>query len=139
MSRLEHLNMTVPDIDAAIRFIKLAAPDFTIRIDSTAEQGYRWVHIGDGESYLALQATHVGSKPLPARETYVNYGINHAGLIIDDAFSVEAALQAAGYRQNGPMLRDTHRLRLYFYDEAGFEWELVEYLTDDPVDRHLYE
>ncbi len=139
MSRLEHLNITVPDIDAAIRFINLVAPDFTVRKDATAEQGYRWVHIGNDESYFALQAAHVGSSPDAALETYVNYGVNHAGLIIDNAKAVEASLEAAGYRRNGPTLRDTHRVRLYFYDDAGFEWELVEYLSDDPSDRYLYE
>jgi hypothetical protein len=29
-----------------------------------------------------------------------------------------------------------HRARAYFYDASGFEWELVQYLSDDPAERH---
>ncbi len=139
MTQLEHANITVPDIDAAIRFLSLAAPDFSIRKDGVAEQGYRWVHVGNDQGYIALQAAHVGAQPVTSNETYVNYGVNHLGLIIDDAAAVEAGLVDAGYRRNGPMIQDSHRRRLYFYDDAGFEWELVEYMSDDPAERYLYE
>jgi len=139
MTRLEHANVTVPDIDAAIRFLSLVAPDFVIRKDGMAEQGYRWVHIGNDHSYLALQAVHVGYESAPMHETYVNYGVNHLGMVIQDATGVEARLDAAGYRRNGPTVRDTHRIRLYFYDDAGMEWELVEYLSADPAEQYLYE
>jgi hypothetical protein len=27
---------------------------------------------------------------------------------------------------------------VYFFDSAGFEWELVEYFTDDPSLRYQY-
>jgi len=139
MTRLEHANITVPDIDAAIRFLSLAAPDFTIRKDGIAEQGYRWVHIGNDKGYLALQDVHVGYESSPMRETYVNCGVNHLGMIIEDAEGVGARLDAAGYRRNGPTIHDTHRIRLYFYDDAGLEWELVEYSSSDPEKRYLYE
>ncbi len=33
MTRIEHANITVPDIDAAIRFLKIVAPDFDVRKD----------------------------------------------------------------------------------------------------------
>lgn len=33
MTRIEHANITVPDIDAAIDFIKIVAPDFQVRMD----------------------------------------------------------------------------------------------------------
>ena len=38
MTRLEHANITVPDIDAAIAFLSVVAPDFRIRHDALAEQ-----------------------------------------------------------------------------------------------------
>ena len=31
MTRIEHANITVPDIDAAIAFLKVVAPDFEVR------------------------------------------------------------------------------------------------------------
>ena len=139
MTQLEHANITVPDIDAVLRFLSLAAPDFTVRRDGTAEQGYRWVHVGNDQGYIALQAAHVGAKPVAPNDTYVNFGVNHLGMIIDDAAAVEASLVGAGYRRNGPTIHDSHRCRLYFYDDAGLEWELVEYLSSDPAERYLYE
>ena len=139
MTQLEHANITVPDVDAAIRFLSLVAPDFEIRKDGIAEQGYRWVHIGNDQGYLALQAVHVGFESKQPLETYVNCGVNHLGLIIDDAAGVDDRLTGAGYRRNGPPIHDSHRIRLYFYDDAGLEWELVEYLSDDPGERYLYE
>lgn len=139
MTQLEHANITVPDIDAAIKFLSLAAPDFSVRKDGVAEMGYRWVHIGNNQGYIALQAAHVDQNAEKPLETYVNYGVNHLGLIIDDAAAIETSLVKAGYRQNGPMIHDSHRRRLYFYDSAGLEWELVEYLSSDPAERNLYE
>jgi catechol 2,3-dioxygenase-like lactoylglutathione lyase family enzyme len=139
MTQLEHANITVPDVDAAIRFIQLAAPDFEVRRDEISASGYRWVHIGNHQSYIALQAIHPGASAQSPAAGYVNYGVNHLCLRIDDASAVEHALLARGYRQNGPMIRDSHRRRLYFYDDMGLEWEMVEYTSTDPAEMFLYE
>ena len=139
MSRLEHANMTVPDMDAAVRFLQLIAPDFMIRHDAVSDRGYRWVHIGNNDSYIALQEIHSGFAGKFPPEAYVNYGVNHLCMIIDDAIAVEQRLLSAGYRRKGPTLFDSHRKRLYFYDDSGLEWELVEYTSDDPAERYLYE
>lgn len=139
MTQLEHANITVPDVDAALRFLQTAAADFSIRKDGVAELGYRWVHVGNDHSYIALQAAHNDAKAELPHEPYVNYGINHLGLIVSDAIAVETKLRKAGYRQNGPLINDSYRRRIYFYDDAGFEWELVEYLSDQPDQMNLYE
>ena len=47
MTRIEHVNITVPDIDEAIRFLKIVAPDFEVRKDEKPSNSYRWVHIGN--------------------------------------------------------------------------------------------
>ena len=115
------------------------APDHKVRQDAVSESGYRWVHIGNDESYIALQAPHLNVTPSPARETYVNFGVNHLCFTIDDARATERRLLDAGYRQNGPLIEDSHRLRLYFYDDMGLEWEMVEYLSRKPEEMHQYE
>ena len=43
VTRIEHCNITVPDIDAAITFLKIAAPDFEVRKDEQPKDSYRWV------------------------------------------------------------------------------------------------
>ena len=56
---LEHANVTVPSIDAAIEFLKLVDPDFIIRHDEAAEGTYRWAHVGTHQTYIALQEPHL--------------------------------------------------------------------------------
>lgn len=139
MTTLEHLNITVPDIDAALEFIALVAPDFSVRRDAISERGYRWAHVGNEHSYLALQEPHPGAEPRFPNESYLNHGVNHIGLIISDAQATEKLLLEKGFKSNGPMLNDTYRKRIYFFDHTGIEWEMVEYLSDSPEDRYLYE
>ncbi len=138
-TRLEHFNVTVPDIDASISFIKVIAADYEVRKDEVSDRGYRWVHIGNEESYIALQEPHPGFESMAPLETYRNHGVNHIGLIVEDAAKIEKKLLDKGFKPNGPMIVETHRKRLYFYDQAGFEWEMVEYLSDSFDDKYLYE
>lgn len=139
MTCVEHLNITVPDIDVAIEFIQTVAPDFTVRKDEQSEHGYRWTHVGNEISYLALQEPHPGFEAKSPHRSYENYGVNHIGLIIDDAIATEKKLLAKGYKPSGPMMIDTYRKRLYFYDHTGLEWELVEYLSEVYDEKYLYE
>ena len=32
-----------------------------------------------------------------------------------------------------------HRKRAYDHDRAGLEWEIIEYLSDDPAEFNAYE
>ena len=53
-TRLEHANLAVRDIDEAIRFVRTAFPEFRIRGEGKSWQGWRWVHVGTYDVYLAL-------------------------------------------------------------------------------------
>lgn len=139
MTRIEHLNITVPDIDEAIKFIQIVAPDFQVRKDEMPPASYRWVHIGNDDYYFALQAPHIGASPETARTTYKNYGVNHIALVVEDISTIENRLVEAGYQRSINTPIETFRKRLYFYDNAGFEWELVEYSSKAPSEKFLYE
>ena len=139
VTTLEHLNITVPDITVALKFLALIAPDFSVRKDAMSERGYRWVHVGNETCYFALQEPHPGSTAEAPRQSYTNHGVNHIGIIIEDASATESKLLARGYKPNGPMVIESYRKRIYFYDDTGFEWEMVEYLSDSPADKYLYE
>jgi len=139
VTTIEHANITVPNIDAALEFINIVAPDFTIRRDEISELGYRWVHIGDAQSYFALQEPHPGFDPQSPHEAYRNLGVNHLCLTVNDAAAIEKLLLEKDYKPNGPMINDTYRKRIYFYDRTGIEWEMIEYLSDDPDKKNLYE
>jgi hypothetical protein len=139
MSRIEHLNITVPDIDEAIKFIQIVAPDFKVRKDVKPHDSYRWAHIGNDDYYFALQEAHLGSEPVSPRKTYKNYGVNHIAIVVDDLLKVESDLVECGYKRSIETPVEKHRKRLYFFDNFGFEWELVEYSTEDPAEKFLYE
>lgn len=140
MTRIEHANITVPDIDAAIAFLKVVAPDFEVRKDATDPRGYRWVHIGNDDHYFALEAPHdpAGKSQIPL-PTYQNYGVNHIALIVSNIREIEKQLIAGGYKPSIATPEEKFRKRIYYFDSAGFEWELVEYGSDDPSEKYLYE
>lgn len=135
---LEHANITVPDIDAAIAFLKVVEPQIEIRHDEVPEGSYRWVHIGIGNSYIALQEPRLRSHPTDNRRPYKDYGVNHIGWVVDDLDAVTARLDQQGYRQGIPGEENIYRRRAYYYDAAGFEWEFVEYLTERMDERYSY-
>ena len=97
------------------------------------------MHIGNEHAYIALQEPHPGIVPATPHKAYCNFGVNHIGMIIDDAAATEALLLEQGYEPSSDMIVDTHRKRIYFFDKTGFEWEMVEYTSDSFEDRYLYE
>jgi len=137
-TRIEHANLTVPDIDAAMDFLKTVAPEFRVMHDAISDSGTRWVHFGAGGTYLALEQPHDKALPSSLNPRYQNYGINHLGLIVADMTAVKARLEARGYHEGHIPEITPARIRRYFYDAAGMEWELVEYLSDDPDLRYHY-
>ncbi|MGJ8744621.1 VOC family protein [Polaribacter sp.] len=139
MTRIEHVNITVPNINKAVSFIKIVAPDFLVRKDEISSDGIRWVHIGNDNYYIALQATHQDSKPKDKNQTYINFGINHIAFIVSDLETITRKLLEAGYKQGKETPTEKYRKRAYYYDAAGFEWELVEYLSEKPSEKFLYE
>lgn len=135
--RLDHANLIVRDLDGMIRFLQTAFPDFWVRGGDSSREGARWVHIGTENTYIALsEATRDAGEP------WVPYagkpGLNHLGFEVDDAEAVRARLRAAGYRDSTVPNAHPARRRVYFHDGEGNDWEFVEYLTDDPKQRHDY-
>ncbi len=136
--RLEHANITVPDIDAALDFLSHLAPDFAVMHDGQNPDGYRWVHFGTPQNYLALEEPHEPTPDAGLKRSYRDYGVNHLGLVVDDVDSTAERLKKAGYKENHVSERHPARLRRYFLDSAGMEWELVQYLSDDDTQRFSY-
>ncbi len=136
--RLEHANLVVRDIEAAMRFLQTAFPDFRVRREGTGWTGTRWVHIGTNETYIALNEA-AGD---PA-ERWVPYsgkpGLNHLGYEVADVDALRSRLSAAGYRDSTVPNTHPYRRRVYFYDDDGNDWEFVQYLSEDRTKRHDYE
>ena len=136
--RLEHANLLVRDIGEMIRFLQTAFPDFGIRREGTTWNATRWVHIGNDQTYLALN--EASEEPT---ERWVPYGsrpgLNHLGYEVDDVEALRARMIAANYRDSTVPNDHPHRKRVYFNDPEGNDWEFVQYFSDDLDERNDYE
>ena len=133
---VEHVNLTVKNLESAVLFISTAMPEFQVRHQGTDTK--RWCHIGTDSSYLAIQEREPKSKPHVVRTPYFDVGVNHIGLVVDNVEEVAQRLTVAGYRKNMER-REAFRKRIYFYDDDGIEWEFIEYLTRNSQQRNHYE
>ena len=64
--------------------------------------------------------------------------LNHLGYAVDDVEALADRLRKAGYQEGFIAPTHPYRIRKYFLDSDGNEWEFVEYLTDDPAKRNDY-
>ncbi len=142
-ARLEHANINVRSIDEAIRFLTAAFPEFRVRGRGEVE-GRPWVHVGTEQSYLALNEfeSEAGGSTGGASGTrepaFGREPLNHLGFVVDDAEALATRLLAAGYREGFVVPPHPYRIRKYFLDADGNEWEFVEYLSDDPAQQNEY-
>lgn len=135
---LEHSNITVTDLEEAVRFFKVAFPDFEIRGRGRAETPGNerdWLHFGNQTTYVALEVANDGKSD---HMTYRNPGLNHIGFVVEDVELVARRLLDAGFEENMRDFSHPYRKRTYFYDSDGNEYEFVEYLTDNPHERNQY-
>ena len=135
--RLEHANICVHDIDGVVRFLQTAFPDFKVRHDGVDNKSVRWVHVGTDETYIALNQASPDEPPC-GKPYSGRPGLNHLAYVVDDAEALRERLLAAGYEESTPPNNHAHRKRVYFYDPAGYDWEFVEYFSDDPKERNDY-
>ena len=139
MIHLEHANITVKDIDVARDFLLQAVPEFALRHEGQVDlEGYkkRWMHIGNEHQYIAIEEVTLDREL--KREAYRDIGVNHIGFVTEDLTALIKRLNDAGYEQLDLRVEGSSRRRAYFVDPTGFEWEFVEYLSDDPKKRNDY-
>ena len=130
---LEHANMTVNDLDKAIDFLQTAFPDFQVRGGGENPDGSQWCHLGTDDYYIALNGR---AQPFTGKR--IGSYVNHLGFRVDDANAIRNRLLAAGYREGFKVEAHPYRKRIYFHDNDGFEWEFVEYFSEDPQKRNDY-
>ena len=92
-SYLEHANLTVINVDEAIRFIQTAMPDWKVRADVSSEGNNcrRWVHLGTETTYIAIEDR--GATEKSPHIPYVNPGMNHLGFVVKDLDAVSKRLE----------------------------------------------
>ena len=124
MTTLEHVSITVINIDAACRFLSIIAPDFKIRHRGKTSL-CEWAFIGNQSHYFTLQAPFQRPGIAPSRHPYQQLGVNYIGLVVDDLPAIITRLNQLGYQHNDAQNKDAFRQRVRFMDDTGFEWELI--------------
>ncbi|MCG8330769.1 MAG: VOC family protein [Chitinophagales bacterium] len=131
---LEHANITVNDLQEAIKFFQTAFPHFKIRGGGNGTR--EWVHLGDNDTYIAINQAKQHS--LKAEKNYDGIGINHIGFVVQDVEKIANNLLSNGYKRDFPKEVEQFRIRDYFADADGNQYEFIQYLSELPEERNSY-
>ena len=125
---LEHINLTVADLERSIAFY-CELLGLRVRWQREGSPGMcAAAHVGNDEQYIALfQAEKVADERGGVARDYDVVGFNHFGFIVENLDERVAWLRTAGMTVRVPEEYDPGR-RAYFDDPDGFEVELVEYV-----------
>ena len=138
MTRLEHANLVVKNLDSSLHFILTAFPEWGIRgrgRNTWHGKSRRWVHVGTDDYYLTLNDGAEGdNRDLTGHRP----GLAHLGFVVDDVEAVIHRLEYAGFPLRTRGAEDRFRKTVYFIDPNGFEFEFMEYLSDNPRERNHY-
>jgi glyoxylase I family protein len=117
--RIEHVNLTVTDVDRSADFLKTLL-GWQERWRGPALRG-ETIHVGDDAGYLSLytdRGDHAGQQK--------GRPLNHVGLLVGDIDRAEGVVKQAGLEPYGHDDYDPGR-RFYFFDWDGIEFEIVSY------------
>ncbi len=120
--RLEHVNLTVSDLDRSIDFY-CRLLGLRVRWRGTLNSGLTGAHVGDDDMFIALFQS---SEPGRVGSDYEDVGLNHFGFVVDDLDDYKGRLIEMGFPPHSEQDYDPGR-RLYVRDPDGIEIELVEY------------
>ncbi len=136
--RIEHVNLVVDDIPSTLAFLRAALPSWDVRGEGDGHwygTPRKWLHFGDSHHYITLNDHGSG----PNRDLRgLSVGLAHIGMEVDDVDAVVERLRAAGHEPTTIGADHPHRKTVYFSEPAGFEFEFIQYLSDDPQERNLY-
>lgn len=137
--RLEHANLVVTRIAPTLDFLKAALPGWRVRAEGDAPwygKARHWLHFGDDDVYVTLNDNGEGEqRDLKGHAP----GLAHLGFVVASLGETLARLARAGYEPDHWGPDHPHRRNAYFVDGEGLEFEFVEYLSEVPAEKNLYE
>lgn len=136
--RLEHVNMTVDNIDEVVRFVRTALPTWEVRGDGEMDwfgKPIHWLHIGTDDNYLALQD---GGEGEALHWTGHRIGAKHVGVVVDSVDTVVARLRAAGFELDHWGGDHPQRRSAYVIAPGSLQFEFVEYRSQIASERNDY-
>lgn len=119
---LEHVNLTVSDLDRSIAFYSDLL-DLHVRWKGPVDGDRLGAHVGDDHCYLAL---FQAAEATPVRLDYARPGVNHFGFVVEDLDDARRRLDRLGAVVHHQADYEPGR-RIYFLDPDGHEVELVAY------------
>jgi len=136
-SRLEHLNVTLSDLDRATRALQAIVPEWSVRGAGTWDDGLGnmlpWRHVGDDFQYLSLYETP------PGRKLRAAGAFNHLALVVDDLDAALERLRALDIPLDHIGGSTAHRRSAYVVIEPErLQIELVAYDSALPAERNVY-
>jgi hypothetical protein len=136
-SRLEHLNVTLTDLDRATRALQAIVPQWSVRGAGSYDDGeghlLPWRHVGDDFQYLSLYETP------PGRALRAAGAFNHLALVVDDLDAALARLREIDIPLDHIGGGTTHRRSAYVVIEPErLQIELVAYDSAVPSERNVY-
>ncbi len=135
---LEHINITVRDVDRSTRFLLAALPDWRVRGGGRMDwfgTPIRWQHVGGDTFYLALQGG--GEGEVMDWKSH-RLGPKHVGLVVPSVDAVVARLAEAGYPLDHWGGETPGRRSVYVVDPDSVQFEFVEYSSTDLAVRNAY-
>jgi catechol 2,3-dioxygenase-like lactoylglutathione lyase family enzyme len=120
-SRLEHINITVSDIERSAALLERLM-GWHIRWRGPSQLGGETIHVGGKDDYIAV---YTRGAPLPGRHAK-GAPLNHVGLVVGDLDAAEAVVKEAGLEPFNHADYEPGR-RFYFFDWDGIEFEMVSY------------
>lgn len=136
--RLEHVNVTVLDVERSTGFLLAALPGWRVRGEGRMDwfgKAITWRHVGDDDFYIALQGGGEG-EVMDWRSHHL--GPKHIGLVVESCDAVVARLAAAGYPLDHWGGSTPARRSVYVLDPNSVQFEFVEYFSADPAARNNY-
>jgi len=136
--RLEHVNITVRDVDRSTRFLLAALPSWRVRGEGSMDwfgKPIAWRHVGDDDFYIALQGG--GEGHVTNWQSHL-LGPKHVGLLVPSVDEAVARLAEAGYELDHWGGTTPSRRSVYVVDPDSVQFEFVEYLSADPAVRNAY-
>ena len=131
---LEHANITVNNLQEAVKFFQTAFPHFKIR--GGGNEMREWVHLGDDDTYIAINQAR--ENEMRAGNSYDKIGINHLGFVVQDVEEIANNLLSNGYKRDYPKQVEKFRIRDYFADADGNQFEFVQYLSELVQEKNSY-
>jgi catechol 2,3-dioxygenase-like lactoylglutathione lyase family enzyme len=139
MIRLEHLNLVVKNMEDTLAFYRAAFPHWEVRGGGQSNWygvDRNWCHFGDEYNYLTFNDNGQGeNREIEGHQV----GVSHFAFETHNLKELEQRLNDAGFKRAKDGAYSPFRKNLYFFDPNGFEVEFVEYSSDLPTQRNIYE